>query len=124
MDNVVIAGGTSAIIATVLLQLLKRSAKVPWISKETATLNAVLGVVLAGLSAAGVSYSFDFDTTTGDVVAHVQFNVWTVLHWLEHTAAQWSAQQVTFWGFVKPGELLGELVPIMREVLTRQKAGY
>jgi len=115
-----VASGSSAIIVTVILQVLKRSGKVPWISKETGRLNAVLGVVLAGLSAAGVSYSFDFDNATGDMVAHVQLNAWAVLHWLEHSVAQWAAQQGFFWAAIRPGELLTELLAVERQ---RQRMG-
>jgi hypothetical protein len=107
----------------VVLQILKRSELVPWITKDTGKLNAILGVVLAGLSAAGVSYSFDFDNATGDVVAHVQLNIWTVLHWLEHTAAQWATQQGFFWGAIRPGEILTEVLKIQREMNQRQKMG-
>jgi len=124
MDNVVIAGGTSAVIASVLLQVLKRSDKVAWITKDTGKLNAVLGAVLAGLSAAGVSYSFDFDNTTGDMVAHVQLNAWTVLHWVEHSVAQWAAQQGFFWAAIRPGEILAELLNVQRQINDRQRMGF
>lgn len=122
MDEIYVASGTGAMVAAVLLQVLKRSEAVSWIRQDTGKLNAALGALLAMLSAAGVSYTFDFNQETGDMVANVHLNVWTVLHWLEHAAAQWGAQQGIFWGLIRPGELLGELVPVMREIRDRQRA--
>jgi hypothetical protein len=118
MDNTVLAGGTSAILVSVLLQALKRSGKVTWITRDTGKLNAVLGAIGAGLTAAGVRYLFDYDDATGNVVMSVTFNVGTVLEWAQQSVGQWGVQQRFFWAAIKPGELLAD---ILREMKARNE---
>jgi hypothetical protein len=122
MDNTVLAGGTSAILVSVLMQALKRSDKVAWITKETGKFNAVLGVVLAAVTAAGVRYAFDYDDTTGDVVMNVSFNVVTVGEWLKQTAGQWAVQQGYFSAFIRPSELQARQLDVLERLEKTQRA--
>lgn len=41
-----------------LLQIIKKSEKIPWITKETAKINRIVAVLLSGVAALGVTWTF------------------------------------------------------------------
>ena len=47
----------SAVVVWVL-QMVKKSEKVPWITKETAKINRIVAVLLSGVAALGVTWVF------------------------------------------------------------------
>lgn len=115
MDNIYVTSGTTALVVSVLLQLVKNSPYVPGINRQTGKLNAAVSAVAALLSALGISYSFDFDPDTGRFAAGFSGSLADMLHGIGHWIVQWSEQHILYKGLIVPAEVLGEIRGLLRE---------
>lgn len=117
MDNFYATSGVSAIVVSVLLQVLKNTPFFPYLSRNTAKLNSAVSIVAAFVVSIGIIYQFDYDDATGAFILNVHGNLWDVLHTIEHTIGQWAAQQVAYKGLIVPAETLGEIRHLLARVL-------
>lgn len=108
LDNLA-ATGTTAVAVTMLLQALKNSPLFPWITRETQRLNFAVGVLVAGLSAAGIHFAWDPHSGS----ALITINTHLLWAWF----LQWAGQQTAYKGLVVPAETLGEIRAILRDLL-------
>lgn len=113
MDTL-IAPLVSAATVSTLLQLVKNSPLVPWLSRETGTLNAIISIALAGLTALGLSYTADYDQATGAFTIGFTGTLGGAVDGLAHWVGQWSAQHAVYKGLIVPAELLGEIRAILK----------
>jgi hypothetical protein len=120
VDNIYVASGATAIVTATLMQVFKNSALVPWISRDTGKLNAIISIAVAGLATIGISYSFDYDQATGAFAIGFSGTTADVLHGVGHWVAQWCSQHAVYKGFIVPAEILGEMRAIQREAFFQQ----
>ena len=106
MDNIYAASGISALTVVSLLEVVKRSRRIPWLTADTGRLTAWVSAALALLTAVGLVFSFDFDPETGRFAAGLTGNVWDILHVIEHAPVQFLGQHAIYEMGVKPAELL------------------
>ena len=80
---------TSAAMMVYLLQWVKQSGWVPWITPDTKRLNRLLSTVLAGASALGIHFAFDVQAGTlvisGLTTVGVGHGLW---HWFNQVISQ------------------------------------
>ena len=119
MDDLIPAITTAGTVAT-LLQLLKNSPLIPWINRDTGRVNALIGIVAAGLTTIGLSYSYTFDAETGRCTLGFVGSMGGIVDGLAHWFGQWLAQQAYYKGFIVPAEALGEMRAVMKEGLLHQ----
>lgn len=112
-DNVVATGGF-ALVCSVILQSLKNSNQFPWLSRETARINFWIGLLVAGLSTAGVHLRYDYHT--GGVIELP--SVTGLFQWV----IQWAAQQGAYKGLIVPAETLGDIRSRMDDFIKAVKA--
>ena len=119
MDTLIAPLVSAATVAT-LLQLVKNSPLVPWLSRETGRLNAVLSIGLAGLTALGLSYTAGFDQETGKFTIGFTGTIGGVVDGLAHWVGQWTAQHAIYKGLIVPAEILGEIRAVLKQALLGQ----
>jgi hypothetical protein len=119
MDTLIPAGVSAATVAT-LLQLAKNSPLFPWINRDTGRLNAALSVILAGLTAFGLSYDYSFDQATGAFTLGFTGTVAGLIDGIAHWAGQWTAQHSFYKLILSPAECLGEIRAILKEALLNE----
>jgi hypothetical protein len=107
----------SATVIATLLQLVKNSPLVPWMSRDTGKLNATVSVLAAGLAAFGLSYQTTFDAETGAFTLGFAGTLGGVVDGLAHWVGQWTAQHTVYKGFIAPAEILGEMRAIQKDAL-------
>jgi hypothetical protein len=117
VDSIYVVSPTVALVVSVLLQVLKTSKAVTWVTNETGKLNAVLSMAIAFLSSVGIVFSFDFDSETGRFAGQFSGTLSELVHALGHSVIQWSEQHLIYKGFIAPAEMLGEI----RTLLERHK---
>jgi hypothetical protein len=117
MDNVYVASGTSAVLVSVLLQILKNTAYFPWISRNTARANTIISFLAAFGTSLGIVATFDFNSSSGNFSGTFHGNIWDILHVGAHTAIQWATQHSFYKGFVVPAETLGEIRAYLARLL-------
>lgn len=117
MDDFYLTSGSAALVSAVLLQLAKNAKAFTFLSRDTGKLNAILSVIVAGIAALGVSYSYNYDATTGVFSLAFTGTVSSVLHGIGHWIGQWSAQHGFYKGMVVPAEILGEIRKILMDAL-------
>jgi len=78
-----------AVLFSGLIELLKRSRYFPWINAQTSKLNAIAGVVAAGIAAFGVHAAYD--RTTGTLVT-TGLTLPALGHFLYDWTVQWAIQ--------------------------------
>lgn len=110
---------SAATVAT-LLQLVKNSPMFPWLSRDTGPLNALISIILAGITALGLSYSANFDHETGSFTIGFTGTIGGIMDGIAHWVGQWTAQHAVYKGLVAPAEILGEVRAIMKEALLGQ----
>lgn len=93
---------TSAAIVIYGLEALKRWRVVQAVTHETRSLNRLLGVVGAGLAAAGVHFAFDSSAAqAGTYVITITGVTWSnLLHGAWNWISQWALQQLAYDGAV------------------------
>lgn len=123
MDDVVISSGTTAVIVAYLLQALK-NAKFSdgWINQNTARMNFALSVLVAGLSAVGISYKFDLDPEKGTFIFALSGSLAGFVHGLAHWAVQWAGQHVAYKSIVVPAETLSQMLAALRTLIGQPPA--
>ena len=109
MDNVYVASGGTAVIVSVLFQIVKNSTWFPWLTRETGKLNAAIGVLIALVSALGIVWSFDFNPNSYDFTGQFHGNLLDVWHAIEHSFVQWVMQHTFYKTALVPAEALGEI---------------
>lgn len=109
MDPVVIASPTVAVVVSVLMQVFKRSALVPFMSVATPKINFLVSAVAAFLSAVLVSYNFNYDPATGDWAFAMAGNLGATMGAIGTAVVQWCEQHLVYKGFIVPAEILGEI---------------
>jgi ethanolamine transporter EutH len=100
MENELISQITSAAIVVYLLQAVKRSHLIPWLTMETATLNHLIAVCAAAVSAIGIHFAYSAEegtlVVTGLTLSGLLHSGWHVLN-------QYAMQRITYDAVVKPG---------------------
>lgn len=100
MENELVSQVTSAAIVVYLLQSLKRSQWLPWLTMESARLNHFVAVGAAAVSAVGVHVAYSADEGTLLVTG---LTASSLLHSIWHIANQYALQRITYDAVVKPG---------------------
>lgn len=119
MESIIPPLTSAAVIAT-LLQLVKNSDRIPWISRDTGSRNAVISVILAGLTTVGLSYDTSFDASTGAFTLGFHGTIGGLVDGLSHWLGQWTAQHAFYKGFLVPAEAAGEMRAILKQALLSQ----
>lgn len=83
------AGAFIAIASTEILQILKQASWFRWMTRDTASLNRLIGGLVAFLTGLGIS--FHYDAATGSLV--VSGLLWASV---THGFAQWVQQQLYY----------------------------
>lgn len=108
VDNLA-ATGTTAVAVTMLFQMLKNSPLFPWLTRETEKANLAVGVMVAGLSAAGIHFAWDSKIATLGITINA--------HMLWSWFVQWAGQQTAYKTLVVPSETLGEIRGLLQQLL-------
>lgn len=119
MDSLIPPLTSAAVIAT-LLQMVKNWNKVPWLTRDTGRTNAAVSILLAGLTALGLSYDGSFDATTGAFTLGFHGTIGGLVDGISHWVGQWVAQHAFYKGFLVPAEAAGEMRAILKQALLNQ----
>ena len=96
--NELTGSAITAYLVAEILEMLKRSTWFPWITHQTAVLNRVAGIVIAGVSALGVHVVFSADAGTLTITGLTASGILATLgNWLK----QWAMQQFAYRSAVK-----------------------
>lgn len=91
-----------AFLTTKIIEMIKRTSKVPWVTEQTDALNKWLGAFLAALSAAGIAVATTFDPSTGTFTLMVSgLTISGVVGFLWQWLSQWALQQAAYEGISK-----------------------
>src|SRR5438445_27836 len=94
---------TASAVSVFVLQLIKKSKAIPWISSETPKLNRAIALILAGITALGIHYTYDATAGTlvisGLTLGGVLHASW---HYLQSIAVQEGFYQAAVNKGVKP----------------------
>lgn len=113
MDTLVAPLVSATTVAT-LLQLVKNSPLIPWITRDTGRLNSLLAIIAAGLTTVGLSFSGTIDDSTGAFTLGVSGTIGGLIDGIAHWVGQWTAQHAIYKGLIAPAEMLGEMRTIMQ----------
>lgn len=103
-----VSSGAMAVIASFLLQELKKASWFPWLTVETARLNLAASALIALASSVGIHYSWH-GAENGTLL--ITGLTWVNLKaMLAHAGGQFAAQYGSYRLFVVPGELQAALV--------------
>ncbi len=103
MEDLILSQFTASGIAVWLLQKIKGSPKIPQVTQQTDGLNRVLAVLLAALTAGGITYGYAWEA--GTLTFSIQgLTVTGILSFLWHIATSLTAQEVIYRGAVKKPE--------------------
>jgi len=116
MDNI-FSTGITAVLTSTFLQMAKNNPNFDFISRDTGRLNAIIGVIVAGIGALGVSYSYGYDDTTGVFTLGFQGTLTGVFSGLWIWMKQWGVQQAFYKGVVVPAEAQGETRAILKKMM-------
>lgn len=125
MESMYVAGGAGAIVVTMLLEQLKRSAKVSWINRDSGRVNATISALAALATGIGLTYTFDFNPESGHFHAEFSGNVWDIANMLGHSLWQWCQQHFAYQVAVRPGNLQQRQLEVLErlEKVQRSQAG-
>lgn len=103
MQDVITSQVTASAVVVMLLQWLKRSKWMPWLTGETDVLNKAVAALAAAFTAVGIHYTYDSDlhtlTITGLTMTAFFHGAW---HWLQ----AFSFQEIIYRGALKPHPLV------------------
>ncbi len=108
------AVGVSALATSILLQLLKNSKAVPWISRNTSQINLALSAICAFLTSLSIHFTFNQASDTFAITGSVD----AIRHGLWDFVVQMMANHGTYKAFVVPAETLGEIRALLERALT------
>jgi hypothetical protein len=103
------AVGASALLMSLVMQAIKNSSLVPWMTRQTGPINLVVSLVAAAMSAGVIHYNWD--GTSGVAT----FALSTHLLW--SFVLQWATQHAAYKTVVVPGETLGEIRALLQRSL-------
>lgn len=92
-----------AYLATHLIEFIKGSASVPWVTKTTDRVNKAIGAFLAALTVVGIAVVTTWDASTGTFTLVVSgLSATSVLTFIWHWLEQFILQQSAYKLIVKP----------------------
>jgi hypothetical protein len=103
------AVATSALLMSLLVQALKNSPLVPWMNRQTGTVNLLVSFVSAIISAGVIHYAWDVKTGDVTFVLNVHL-VWAFI-------VQWGTQHAAYKGLIVPTETLGDIRALLQRAL-------
>ena len=99
MDNELLSQFTSAAVVVYVIQWLKRSAWVPWLTMETTKRNWIVGAAAAAVSACGIHVAYKPLEADGTLIV-TGLSLTSAAHGIWHLANHLALNRVTYDGGV------------------------
>ena len=91
--NLALSVFSSGVASVYVIEFLKKTRLMPFVTQHTVALNRWLGVIASGVATLGIGFSFDSEAgslmITGLTAATIAHNAW---HWF----TQWAVQQFVY----------------------------